>query len=275
MNATGWHLPQFLLASALSSSVANAAAPSESDNFLVISRSSSHSAALTLKLCEAWRAALLRKWPSDADKAAWSPKCEVHIHNCRKCYLAAVGAGGAQTSASCQIQWTKNPAQIRRRIDIYNDSPQGLAALPHELTHLVLADLFDAGPPPRWADEGLAVLADSPGKQALRERDLAQAIARRTEFRLVELLAIEAYPQPSRGAVYCGQCASPARFLLARGDGPRMVEFLKSARVDGYDQALRRVYAIDGVSELKSQWCQWRCPSGATKPAPARGKSAQ
>jgi hypothetical protein len=39
--------------------------------------------------------------------------------------------------------------------------------------------------------------------------------------------------------------------------------------------ALRQVYAIDGVSELESLWCQWRCPSCATRLAPARCKSAQ
>ena len=45
------------------------------------------------------------------------------------------------------------------------DHPQLLTAiLPHEVTHVVLADLFTLQQIPRWADEGMAVLAEPRGR---------------------------------------------------------------------------------------------------------------
>ena len=52
-----------------------------------------------------------------------------------------------------------------------------MTALPHELTHLILADRFSPRQVPRWSDEGMAVLADPAEKQRLHLRDLRQALA--------------------------------------------------------------------------------------------------
>ena len=47
------------------------------------------------------------------------------------------------------------------RTNLRADHPQVLTAiLPHEVTHVVLADLFTTQQIPRWADEGMAVLAE-------------------------------------------------------------------------------------------------------------------
>ena len=48
------------------------------------------------------------------------------------------------------------------------------------MTHVVLADLLNGRQPPRWADEGMAILADTRDKQLLHERDLTAAVAGRT-----------------------------------------------------------------------------------------------
>lgn len=252
MDATGWVLTEMLLATLPGGGSNNSR--SESDSFVVVSNSSAHIAERTAELCESWRVWLVSKWWQGADDVAWSPKCEVFVHGCRRSYLAAVGAGGAQTYASCQIEFAKDKSAVRRKIDVCGDGQLGIAALPHELTHLVLADLFDGRQPPRWADEGLAVLADSRSKQLLHQRDLVQAMSRRSEFRLIELVSIETYPHPSRIPAFYGQSASLAAFLLKRGDGPTLIQFVKCTQDIGYDQALRQVYAIEDLNHLERLW---------------------
>lgn len=48
----------------------------------------------------------------------------------------------------------------KRRVDLLPDSTKALTALGHEMTHIVIADFFEGEQLPRWADEGMAILAD-------------------------------------------------------------------------------------------------------------------
>lgn len=74
------------------------------------------------------------------------------LHPDRESYLAAVGADAANTAGSSLVERnancdTKSANCIsKRRIDLRGDRPDYLtAALPHELTHVMLADHFLAG----------------------------------------------------------------------------------------------------------------------------------
>lgn len=233
----------------------------ESSNFTVHSSSSQHDARQAAALCEQWRSRLQRYWCGQASDQAWSPQCELVIHAGRPEYLAAVGAGGSTSYGSSLIDFGRDKRVSRRRIDVRGDGGLGLAALPHEMTHLVLADLLDGRQPPRWADEGMALLADTREKQLLHERDLAHGLASGRAFRLAELLAIETYPHASRVPAFYGQSVSLTAFLALRGNPARFVEFLRRNQEDGYDEALRQVYAINGVAELERLWRENRTAS--------------
>src|SRR5262249_32340293 len=155
------------------------------------------------------------------ERESWSPRCEVVVHGTAQSYLAAVGWGASQTFGSSLIKFAgeSGPAAksvSRRLIDFRGDNAHGLAAGPHELTHIVLADLLDGRQPPSWADEGMAILADSREKQQLHERDLSGGLGSRSAFRITELLALESYPQPSRVPVFYGQSASLTALLARR-----------------------------------------------------------
>jgi hypothetical protein len=122
------------------------------------------------------------------------------------------------------------------------------------MTHVVLADLLGGRQPPRWADEGMAILADSQEKQWLHERDLTQGLANRTAFRVAELVTMESYPHPSRIAAFYGQSVSLTACLAKRDDPARFVEFLRRSLDNGYDSALRDVYHLDNIAELEQLW---------------------
>jgi len=230
---------------------------STSANFTVRNYSPSHDARQVAQHCERWRAKLQKYWTSDEHRA-WSPKCEVVVHAGARSYLSALGNGASATFGSSLIRFGTNKQVTHRTIDFRGDSPHGLATVPHEMTHVVLADLLDGRQPPRWADEGMAVLADSRDKQLLHERDLSSGLAGRLAFRVGELLTMDSYPHHSRVAAFYGQSASLTACLAKRDDPAKFVNFLRRALDDGYDRALREVYQIDNVAHLERVWTESR-----------------
>jgi hypothetical protein len=228
-----------------------------SRNFAVRNYHASHDARQVAAHCERWRSKLQKYWIA-GEQDNWTVKCEVVAHSSSGTYLAAVGAGAGQTFGSSLIKFNAEKQVARRLIDFRGDSPYGLAAMPHEMTHVVIADLLGGRQPPRWADEGMAILADTHDKQMLHERDLTQGLATRSAFRLAELMAIDAYPHPSRIPAFYGQSASVTACLAKRDDPARFVEFLRRSLDDGYDKALRDVYHLDNVAELEQLWHEQR-----------------
>jgi hypothetical protein len=224
-----------------------------SPNFTVRNLHPSHDARKIAETCERLRTKLQKYWTAE-EQEAWSVKCEVVAHSGISSYLIAAGAGARQTFGSSLIKFDASKQVARRLIDFRGDSSLGLAAVPHELTHIILADLLGGRQPPRWADEGMAILADTPAKQQLHDRDLSQGIASRAAFRVGELMTVESYPAPSRIPAFYGQSASLTACLAKRDDPAKFVEFLRRALDSGYDQALREVYHLDNIAELEQLW---------------------
>lgn len=226
-------------------------------SFTVVSRAAGLDARQVACQCEQWRARLSRYW-CDCEGDAWSPKCTIVVHSGRTSYLQAVGAGGGSTYGSSLLDFGPDKRVSKRQIDLRGDSPLGMAALPHEMTHVVLADHLGGRQPPRWADEGMAILADSRDKQLLHERDLNQGLATRQAFRIAELMTLDGYPHPSRVPAFYGQSASLTVLLANRDDPAKFVEFLRRSLDHGYDAALVQVYGIENLGELELLWREQR-----------------
>jgi hypothetical protein len=234
-----------------------AAAPAvTTTNFEVRGKSARVSGAEVAELCEAWRDKLQTYWLQQPP-AAWTPKCVVILHPTRASYLAAVGRGGEQSRGSSWIEFKQGQVS-RRQIDLLGEGDLGLTALAHEMTHVIFADLFGGKQPPRWADEGAAMLADSLDKQRLHQRDLEQAMVRRQHFRMDELFAIEHYPASQRVPGFYGQSVSVAAFLARRDDPAKFVKFVELALSDGYEKALRETYGLAGTHALEAEWLAHR-----------------
>ncbi|MBI2823884.1 MAG: hypothetical protein HYX69_04230 [Planctomycetia bacterium] len=200
---------------------------------------------LRKELCDAWLS---------GDAAAWQPKCYIVLHATGASYVQEVGAGGRQTSGSSLVD-VGGQRVVARRIDIRGDCADWLTGtLPHELTHVILADRFVESPIPRWADEGVAMLADTAEKRRRHEKDLRAALGAGNDFRLAELLTMESYPHPSRMGAFYAQSVSLAEYMTRIGTKSQFVAFVDKAASQGYDAALRETYAIAGVSDLERRW---------------------
>ena len=177
------------------------------------------------------------------------------VHASRDTYRAAVGRGSDQSFGSSFID-SRGGQITTRRIDLLRDPRGAISALGHELTHVVIADAFPGGLPPVWANEGIAVLADSNATQQLHRRVLQLSLQSRAAFHCAELLHMAGYPAPHRIPAFYGQSAAMIAFLSDFGGTEKLLPFIKQAAERGYDQALRDSFGIEGVAELQQLWLQ-------------------
>ncbi len=203
------------------------------------------------KAAEAARKLIFERW-SGPPGGAWQPKCEIVVHATADAYAKATGKPAALTGHATIT--LANARATARRIDLRADDPAMLTnALPRELTHVVLADLFADRPPPKWAAEGMAVLAGSPEEIGRYTRTLARC-ARDGELRpLAALFDLKDFPTDKITGFYC-QSVSVTEYLIKLGGERNFKIFLSDAQRYGTAQALKRQYNIDGPQGLEAAW---------------------
>jgi hypothetical protein len=228
-----------------------------SSNFAVVSAHPEISPEFVTRQCEELRTLLQSRWLSQFSSREWSPRCEVVVHHSETDYLEQVGWQAAMTRGCCRID-VQQGRIVRRRLDLVADSKTfELTALAHELTHVVLADRFVGRPIPRWADEGMALLADRDRKRTLHLRNLHQALEQNRCPKLRDVLDSHRYPPGPQLSAFYGQSLSMVSFLSERGEPAKVVELVALAMERGYDEALRTTYGIDGAAEFERQWREY------------------
>lgn len=193
-----------------------------------------------------------------ATPAAWSVRCDVHLHATEASFADAVGGPPDGARGATTVEFAGADVCLRR-IDLMDDDPEGLPdALAHELVHVVLADHFTSAPPPRWADEGLAVLFDDERKQADHARDFAAAHRAGMTWSASHLLSMEEYPrEPHRQRIFYGQSAALVRWLIDQEGPATLLDFLADSASIGDAAALERHYGISTVAALERAWLAW------------------
>jgi hypothetical protein len=202
---------------------------------------------------EAVRRQIIGELLGDPTPRPWTVPCEVHVHTSEAGFAAAVGGPPGGAGGATSIEFSGDQVSLRR-IDVLGDLdvPDALA---HELVHVVLADRFTDGPPPRWADEGLAILFDSLEKKAGHEADFQVARHEGMIWSSAHLFAMEEYPaEQGRQRVFYGQSAALVRWLIARRDMASFLNFVEDAARDGSRDALDRHYSFASTEALDRAW---------------------
>ncbi len=203
--------------------------------------------------CEQLHDRLCAKWHTTDSVAAWTPKCDVVLHPNDASYLREVGRR-VSTVASSLIDQKEGVISLRR-VDVRSQkSNWQSAALPHELTHVILADCFGGRVVPRWIDEGAALLADPAEKRLRHKAEMDQAIADRLAFRVVELMTLEDYPADNRWGAFYGQSLSLVEYLTEQRSSDEFIRFVQLSFDKGYDASLREVYGLADVNALERHW---------------------
>jgi hypothetical protein len=146
---------------------------------------------------------------------------------------------------------------VARRMNLRADHPLLVTAiLPHEVTHVVLADLFTDQQIPRWADEGIAVLAEPHAEQETRAAELQEPLEAGRTFDLRKLMAMD-YPDAKDWSLYYAQSVSLTRFLVEQGPPDKFVQFVQNSQRNGIEGALRGSYGIGGFADLQDRWMEY------------------
>ena len=132
-----------------------------------------------------------------------------------KVVVTAGGAGGATTFTFGAADGKTPPGITSAAMELRGPLNQLLASnVPHEVMHVVLATHFGR-PLPRWADEGIAVLAESDEEQKNHDVRVRELLNAGRGIRLSTLFRMTEYPRDM--IVLYAQGYSVCRFLLARG----------------------------------------------------------
>lgn len=203
------------------------------------------------KTAENSRREIFERWSGPAS-GSWELKCEITIHPIAEAYARATGRPAASTGVA-NVHLTNGRAS-ERRIDLRADDPALVSnALPRELTHIVLADLFPDNPPPKWAEEGMAVLAGT-SEEAGRYTNTLRRCARDGEWiNLNQLLELKDYPAEKITGFYCESVALTQYLVHAHGE-KNFTIFLRDCHRYGTAQALKRQYNVDSPQALEGVW---------------------
>lgn len=203
--------------------------------------------------CERLKARCQTMWLGETS-TSWQPRCEVVVHSTVGVYCRTLGPGSERTSGCSTVRLDKGRV-AERRIDLRSDAEGWLSeSLPHELTHVVLADRFTERRIPAWADEGIAMLAESPDKLQRRLNELRGVVAAGRTLGLRQLVSLENGPTSESRAAFYGQSVTLAGLLLERGTPQQLIQFVEAGQRDGHDTALRDVYGVESWSTLESEW---------------------
>jgi len=125
--------------------------------------------------------------------------------------------------------------------------------VPHEVTHLVLAEHFRTNLP-RWADEGMSILSESEDEQVRYPALTRQTLNEGSGIQLKVLFAKREYPQNVMG--FFAQSHSVTKFLVERKDRPTFVKFVAEGMKDGWESAAKTHYGFASVDDLERAWIE-------------------
>lgn len=201
------------------------------------------------------RAELFRYWTGSEVASNWSPRCDIYLYPDASIYSQMTGQ--AIDSPGFSTMGLNGGRVVARRINLRADA-EGVvdAVTPHEVSHVVTADLFPRQQVPRWADEGMAILAEPTEAQETRLADLDSPLSSGRVFGTGPMMTSPA-PDNRFWELYMAQSASLTRFLVQLDSPARFLTFLRDAERLGPEAALRSSYGFEKFDDLHSRWVSY------------------
>jgi hypothetical protein len=189
---------------------------------------------------------------------AWAEPCPLEVK------VTAGRPGGVST-----INFDDGGRVARQRLQVEGPLERiRNGVLPHELTHVLFAHHFGRQPP-RWADEGGAILGEDKTVWAKHDQNLWQVLdtpGRRLP--LQRLFGNTDYDADIK--VFYGEAASITRFLVNQSDRPKFLAFVSQGMRDGWEEAVKKHYNYRNLDGLEAAWIrQQHADSRANQPAEA------
>lgn len=246
-------------AAAAAAPVGRAGAPTgdwqtwESTNFRVIHQDEAL-ARKVAAIAEDARGKQFQRWSGQEAQAEWQPRCEIRLYPTSDAFAQATKQ--PPTSPGFSTMSSAAGKIAGRQIHLRADDAKLLDVhLPHEITHVVIADFFPNKPLARWADEGIAVMSEPDSEQAGYFGKASQLMggAGQPAFTAKRLMETE-NPNGAEWVEFYAKSASLTRFFLDRGTPVQFLRFLQAAQGQGWEKELRESYGIGSFEDLQSLW---------------------
>lgn len=216
------------------------------------------------RTCERLRTELSRDWKLTSD-VPWTPKCAIVLHPTLHDYRQELGL--QDQSVGCTTTTCDDGRIVFRRIDLRADADDWRSnALPHEMTHVILAERFANVTLPQWLSEGLAMLAETDDLRHRREAVLTSAHQRGALPSLSTILA--AGPNlPHRDAnVSYAVSAGLVRQLEQQLGRESLLDFAERLAADSRGVPSTETLAlVEGITTWERRWLD---SIGKVEPAP-------
>lgn len=185
----------------------------------------------------------------------WDQRVKIVLYADQESYVRETGlpawSGGGATQYHRQLK-SRAIVSYRQERNFLNK------ILPHEISHLILADFFGRTPVPLWFNEGVAQLQES-GKVAEARRLIAKVAGIGYVIPLESLVRMDVRIQTNQGVVliFYAQSVSIVDFLI-RQHGNRRFQNLCRFMREGlpFQRALGKAYTgiFDSPAQLEEKW---------------------
>ena len=192
-------------------------------------------------------------WLGPKPRSPRRPRCDLHLFPTRRLLTRWSGGDAARAGSAASRRSRLVQGQTLQRVMYLAADEHGLIEdlLPHEVSHIIVGGLMGTKDAPRWADEGLAVLAMSEQAQAGYDAVLSHYRARGQLFPLARLMVMESYPDPPFRRLYYAQALSLVRFLLELSGRETLLRLMRG------EGDVAGLYGIGGAEELERRWLAW------------------
>jgi hypothetical protein len=194
----------------------------------------------------------IREWLG-VQGGRWDPDCEIRVHPTQEDFQAATDLHGL-TMAVSHVRREGQRVTLRKLEFVQSDPWLLSATLPHELTHLVLADLEGAGHWPLAIEEGLALHAEPPARRLMYQRRLPEQ-----PVGLQQLLTTRELPEDMES--FYARSGALVAWLLnrlsAQDEDCAPVEQLLDAFAQGAAGEWWRKFGFDAQRPANDAWEEW------------------
>ncbi len=219
------------------------------------------------RAAEAARASQAKRWGPAVVPASWDPRCEIVLFPTAAEFSRETNQ--PPDSPGFSSMGMNEGRIVLRRVHLRADHPNLVKAiLPHEVTHVVLADIFPHQQIPRWADEGMAVLSEPHTEQALRAADLDDPLKSGKVFKARDLMVMD-YPTPENWSLYYAQSVSLTRYLVETGSPAQFIRLVDSAQPPARSTCSARSPPTSRPTIPRSA-PSFRRPSAPASPTPSK-----
>jgi len=178
----------------------------------------------------------------------------VYLYPSNRVMVQMTGGDAKAGSAAARPSRLLRGRMLQRKMNLTADDLQLLSnTLPHEVSHILVAELLAQRSVPLWANEGLAMLNETKGSRWHYRALVMTHLRRGRLFPLKTLMTMETYPDHPFKRLYYGQSLSLVRFLLAQGGRSQLLVLLQA----GVTESSLREYFGFGFLGLQQKWLRW------------------